>query len=107
MYSAVPKIMPLWVSRLPCRATRVVVARFHRRHLGDAEVEDLDEVGLALFFDEVDVLGLEVAVDDAVGVGGGECSTELTDDVADALRWQLAVLLDDRAPGLGLPETPS
>ena len=36
--------------------------------LGDAEVEDLDDVGLAVALDEHDVVGLEVAVDDARGV---------------------------------------
>ena len=34
--------------------------------LGDAEVEHLDEVGGAVARDQEDVLGLEVAVDDAL-----------------------------------------
>ena len=37
--------------------------------LGDPEVEHLDEVGLPLEIDEHDVLGLDVAVDDALAVG--------------------------------------
>ena len=47
-------------------------ALVERAHLGDAEVEDLDEVGSPLALDQVDVLGLEVAVDDALGVRGAE-----------------------------------
>ena len=49
--------------------------------LGDAEVEHLDEVGLALPADEQDVLGLEVAVDDAGVVGGLEGVAHLGGDV--------------------------
>jgi hypothetical protein len=36
--------------------------------LGQAEVQHLDEVGLLAARHEEDVLGLEVAVDDALGV---------------------------------------
>jgi hypothetical protein len=52
--------------------------------LGDAEVEDLDEVGVAVALHAEAVLGLHVAVDDALGVGGGEGRADLHDDVADA-----------------------
>ena len=37
-------------------------------HLGDAEVEDLDHVALAVALDQHDVVGLEIAVDDAGAV---------------------------------------
>ena len=40
-----------------------------RRHqLGDAEVEHLDELGVALALHEEDVVGLEIAMHDAGGV---------------------------------------
>ena len=44
------------------------------RQLGQAEVEHLDEVGVAAAVDEEDVLGLEVAVDDPVRVRGVSAS---------------------------------
>lgn len=54
--------------------------------LGDAEVEDLDEVRLARALAEEDVLGLEIAVDDAATVGFFEASTHLDRD-ADREAW--------------------
>ena len=48
--------------------------------LGDAEVEDLDEAVLG----QEQVLGLEVPVDDALVVGGGEAEQDL-DAVVDGL----------------------
>ena len=52
-------------------------ALVERRHLGDAEVEHLDEVGPPLARDQVDVLRLHVAVDDALIVRGAERAADL------------------------------
>ena len=49
--------------------------------LGDAEVDDLHEVGPAVAIDEEHVLGLEVAVDDALAVRGAERARDLRRDV--------------------------
>jgi hypothetical protein len=49
--------------------------------LGDAEVEDLDEVGVLLAGDAKAVLRLHVAVHDLGGVGGREGATDLQEDV--------------------------
>ena len=49
--------------------------------LGDAEVEDLDEVFVLLAGDAKAVLRLHVAVDDLGGVGGREGATDLQGDV--------------------------
>ena len=79
---------------------------------GDAEVGDL---GRALLVDQ-DVLGLDVAVDDVAGVGGGERARDL-DRVGDRLvdrqaahaadavlqRLALDVLEDDVGPAVLLP----
>jgi hypothetical protein len=73
MYSGVPNNMP--VRRQLAIALGAVLGE-----LGDAEVEDLHEVFVAEPLDEVDVLGLEVAVDDAVGVGGGQGRADLQED---------------------------
>ena len=58
MYSGVPKIIPVLRQARRVRSSSA-------DHLGDAEVEHLDEVGPPVALDEVDVLGLHVAVDDA------------------------------------------
>ena len=55
--------------------------RVHRRlplaaHLGDAEVEDLGEVGVVVAIDQEDVVGLEIAVDDARLVGAVEAAED-------------------------------
>jgi hypothetical protein len=41
-----------------------------RRHLGDAEIQDLDEVFFAAAMDEEDVVRLQITVNDAGRVGG-------------------------------------
>jgi hypothetical protein len=64
--------------------------------LGQAEVDDLDEVGVAGAGDEQDVLRLEVAVHDAHRVGFGEGVADLRGDAEDAGPGQAAVLADDR-----------
>ena len=51
------------------------------RQLGQAEVQHLDEVLDAVALDEEDVLWLEIAVDDAVAVGGVEGVRDLRGDV--------------------------
>ena len=77
-YSGVPKMTPACVSASPpdCGCG----------HLGDAEVEDLDDVALAVALDEHDVVGLEVAVDDAGGVRVLEAAQDLADDLERARR---------------------
>ena len=60
----------------------------------DAEVEHLGEVGIAAALDQVDVLGLEIAVDDALGVRFGQRLAHLIHDVDDAAQRLRAVALD-------------
>jgi hypothetical protein len=48
--------------------------------LGDAEVEDLGEVRVAVLGHQVDVLGLDVAVDDAGGVGVAQAAQHVAQD---------------------------
>ena len=50
---------------------------------GEAEVEDL----YPSIFGEHDVFGLEVAVDDTGGVGGGEAVGHLRGDVYELANW--------------------
>jgi hypothetical protein len=52
-----------------------------RRKLRDPEIEDLDEVGDALAGDQQDVAGLEIAVDDALGVDRDQRGSNLAQDV--------------------------
>ena len=73
--------MPGFVSRCrPARAAR------------DAEVQHLDEVRLAVARDEEDVLGLEIAVDDAGGVRGGQRAADLDRDLAGPVRVEAALV---------------
>ncbi len=71
-YSGVPKMTPACVSASPpdCGCG----------HLRDAEVEDLDDVALPVALDQHDVLGLEVAMDDAGGVRVLEPAQDLAMD---------------------------
>ena len=48
--------------------------------LRDAEVDDLDEVGAAVAIGQEHVLGLEIAVDDALVVRGAERARDLRGD---------------------------
>ena len=52
-----------------------------RAHLADAEIEDLDEVLGTRDVQQVDVSGLEVAVDDPLGMSGSQGRRDLLDDV--------------------------
>ena len=54
--------------------------RLRLGHLRDAEVEDLDDLALPVALDQHDVLGLEVAMDDAGGVRVLEPAQDLADD---------------------------
>src|SRR5690606_6786057 len=51
-----------------------------RQHLGDAEVQDGDEVLVGSGFGQKDVVGLQVAVHDAGGVSGFEPLGNLQSD---------------------------
>ena len=82
MYSGVPIAMPGLVQRGSMRpALRA-----------DAEVEHLDEVGLAVARDEEDVLGLEVAVDDAGRVRRRQRPADLDRDLAGAFGIEPALV---------------
>ena len=69
--------------RTPCRRASAAArsaAPSTGCDLRDAEVDDLDEVGPAVALDEEDVLGLEIAVDDALVVRGAERARDLRRD---------------------------
>ena len=101
MYSGVPKIIPVCVS---ARAAVLVGVD----DLGDAEVEHLDEVGPPLALDEVDVLRLHVAVDDAVARARRRSALgDLHQDRPRALPVHRAGLLERACPDPGRPGTPS
>jgi hypothetical protein len=53
-----------------------------RRQLGDAKVEQLGVVAVAVPRTQVDVLGLQIAVDNALGVAGGQRRGTLRQDAA-------------------------
>ena len=81
---------------------RLVDARGRARpasELGEAEVEDLDA---AVARDE-EVLGLQVAVDDALLVRGGQAVRDL-DRVVDRLARRQSAPPDARAQGLALEQ---
>ena len=65
--------------------------------LGDAEVEHLDEVLVVAALDQLDVVGLQVAVDDADLVRGAERAAQLLGDVNRALGARMPLLLDRAA----------
>jgi hypothetical protein len=74
--------------------------------LGDAEVEDLGALAagdLAIGHEE-DVLGLEIAVDDASPVGGVERRRDLAQDPQRVLGRQATEALEARVEGLALEE---
>jgi hypothetical protein len=77
MYSGVPNTEPARVSRGPSFG----LAPCEGRDLRDAEVDDLHEVGAAVAVDEEDVLGLEIAVDDALVVGRAQRLRDLRGDL--------------------------
>ena len=62
--------------------------------LGDAEVADLHHLAAGVVLDDHHVLGLQVAVDDAGGVRGGEGVEHLAHHTADAPRRQRRLLFD-------------
>ena len=81
MYAGVPKTAPSRVRRA------VFSSVFDRRvELGEPEVEDLRDLLAVLALAEVDVLGLEVAVDDADRVRLHEPLGDLADDAHRRLR---------------------
>ena len=98
MYSGVPNTEPARVSR----GSAVLPAR--RRDLGDPEVDDLDEVRAAVAVEQEHVLRLEVAVDDALVVGGGERARDLRGDPDRAHRRERRAEPDRRAERLARHE---
>ena len=62
-------------------------------HLREAEVDDLHEVAARAHRLEDDVLGLEIAVDDVLGVRFGERGERLPQDVDDAPEGERPVLV--------------
>ena len=60
-------------------------------NLSDAEVNDLDPVRVAVITDD-DVVGLDVAMNDAHGVRGVERATDLSEDVGGAVERQRSLL---------------
>ncbi len=70
----------------------------------DAEVEHLDEVCLPRAIGEDDVLGLQVAMDDALLVRLVERSAHLLHDLERALRRHRSAAFDDLVQGLALDE---
>jgi hypothetical protein len=97
MYTGVPMIAAVWVlTLLPASLVS----------LGDAEVEDLGALAagdLAVGHEE-DVLGLEIAVDDASPVGGVERRRDLAQDPQRVLGRQATEALEARVEGLALEE---
>ena len=73
---------------------------FGRRHAGQAEVEHLD-VAVA---PDHDVLGLDVAMHDAVRVGGGERAGDLAADVDDGVERQAGLCAQARAKRLAVDQ---
>ena len=82
----------------------VLLLAVDRDDLGDAEVDDLDEVAAAVAGDDKDVVGLEVAVNDALFVGRAERLGQLSDDRQDPLGREGRLVLDDLAQGVALDE---
>src|SRR5690606_19235601 len=70
--------------------------------LGDAEVEDLDELGHTLWLNDEDVGRLEVPVDDALFVGLGEGGGGLTDEECGGLWIERRVARDATVEALPL-----
>jgi hypothetical protein len=68
--------------------------------LGDPEVRDLHAVGVV----EDQVGRLDVAVDDALGMGVIDCGRDLADQPDDLLRLEAQPTLDDRGDRLALDE---
>ena len=62
-------------------------------HFGDTKIDDFDE-GLAfVVVGEEDVVGLEIAVDDAEFVGGVEAAGGLLQNLGHRVEWQRATTL--------------
>ncbi len=75
----------------------------HRLELRDPEVDDLDVVGLSrLLAEDVDVVRLEVAVNDACRVSGGEPGEDLAGERDDLARRQADPSLDAGAQRLAV-----
>ncbi len=96
MYSSVPSVCPAAVKRRTARRQALA-----GDDLGDAEVEHLDEVGLRSVL-EVDVLGLDVAMDDALAVRLAERVGDAVHHARQPRRRQRAVLSQDRVQAAAL-----
>jgi hypothetical protein len=88
------------------RGVRLHLAVGVVRQLGDAEVEDLGALaaGDLAVGDQEDVLGLEVAVDDAAAVRGVQRRGDLAQQPQRLLGRQPTVPLEPRVEGLALEE---
>ena len=64
------------------------------RDFGDAEVDDLHEIGPVAAARDHDVVGLEIAMDDPHVVRDGKCVGCLTNNVGDACGCERPLLLD-------------
>ncbi len=79
------------------RERLLVRARLLDFHLGDAEIEHLDEVIAAIFGDQHDVVWLQIAMHDAGGVGSRQRVGDLARDDQRALFGQGAHVSDQPA----------
>jgi hypothetical protein len=88
------------------RAKHVAALGQARRHggdeLGNAEIEDLDQLAAGLGGDQVDVPRLEVAVDHIGGVGGVQREAELPADVEDERERQASLAVEPRRQALAV-----
>src|SRR5215471_6698425 len=90
MYSGVPDtvVPPLEIAFAP--------ARLDRGHAEVAHLRHVDEIAVVVaLLGEDDVLGLDVAVDDALLVRGAEGRADLGHDVDDARQGERLLLVED------------
>ena len=91
MYAAVPSTAPVRVAAL---------SLVEGLELGDAEVEDLDEVGPVVATADEQVVRLEIAVNDPGGVRGLIASAGLQTEIGGAADGQPPLALQERGQAL-------
>ena len=62
--------------------------------LGDAEVHELDVIGGAVFFDQKDIFGFEIAVNDLEGMDAIHCGGDLAGDMEDTFTRETILFFD-------------